>query len=204
MSRRALSLLAPASLALALAGCVSVFPQSKPVQLYELSPELGTGAPATEARPVNVRLTNVEFEEASAGDRLLTVKDGQAAYIGGARWVSPARVLFDQGLERAFATHNGPVRLVPHGDASAAPLSLSVSVESFRVSYVDGAPTVETVLHARLIRSPDRITVLDRRIAISRKVEANRVTAIVRAYDAALGAALTDLVNATDEAAAHT
>jgi cholesterol transport system auxiliary component len=203
MSRRVLSLLAPASLALALAGCVSVFPQAKPVQLYELSPDLGTGAPAPTAQPVDVRLVSVAFEEASAGDRLLTVKNGEAAYIGGARWVSPAQVLFGQGLERAFAAHDGSVRLVPHGDAASAPLSLSVSVEAFRVSYVDGAPTVETVLHARMVRFPERTMVLDRRIAVTRKVEANRVSAIVRAYDAALGAALTELVNATEQAAAR-
>jgi cholesterol transport system auxiliary component len=149
-----------------------------------------------------VRLASVDFEEASAGDRLLTVKNGEAAYIAGARWVSPARTLFDEELEHAFAAHGGPVRLVSHGDASSAPFSLTISVESFRVQYVDGAPTVETVLRARLLRFPDRTIVLDRRIAISRKADANRVSAIVRAFDVALGAALSDLVDATDAAAA--
>jgi cholesterol transport system auxiliary component len=205
MSRRALSVLAPASLALAalaLGGCVSVFPHSKPVQLYELSPELEQGTAQPARKIVNVRLASVDFEEASAGDRLLTVRDGQAAYIAGARWVSPARVLFDEDLQRAFAAQGGPVRLVARSDASAAPLSLSVSVETFRVEFQDGAPTVETVLRARLTRYPDRAIVLDRRISMSRKADANRVSAIVKAYNDALGAALTDLVGATDEVAA--
>lgn len=205
MSRRALSVLAPASLvlaALALGGCVSLFPQAKPVQLYELSPEMGQGSASAPTKTVNVRLASVEFEQAAAGDQLLTVKDGQAAYIAGARWVSPARTLFDEDLERAFAAHAGPARLVAHGDASNTPLSLSVGVETFRVELEDNNPSIQIVLRARLIRYPDRTIVLDRRIAVERKAGANRVTAIVKAYNAALGAALAELVEATDQAAA--
>jgi cholesterol transport system auxiliary component len=205
MSRRALSVLAPASLllaTLALGGCVSVFPQAKPVQLYELSPEMGQGSAPPPTKVVNVRLASVDFEEAAAGDRLLTVKDGQAAYVAGARWVSPARTLFDEDLERAFAAHAGPARLVVRSDVSNTPLSLSVGVETFRVAFEGATPSVQIVLHARLIRYPDRVIVLDRRIAVERKADANHVTAIVKAYNAALGAALTSLVEATDQAAA--
>ncbi len=206
MSRRALSVIATTSAALALGGCVSLFPTAKPVQLYELSPRLDP-APASghASRIVNVRLGAVGFEQASAGDRLLTVRDGEAAYIAGARWVSPAATLFDQDLKRAFAEHGSAARLLSRGDAASAQLALTVDVEAFRVRYgADGAATVETVLRAQMIRFPERTIVFDRRIAMTRKADENRVSAIVKAYDEALGAALTNLVEGADEAAAAT
>lgn len=207
MSRRAVSVFASTSAALAalaLGGCVSLFPQSKPVQLYELSPSFEPSAAATKPRQiVNVRLAGISFEQASAGDRMLTVRDGEAAYIGGARWVSPASTLFDQDLQRAFAEHGGAVRLLPRTTTVSAQFALSVDVERFQVRYgADGTPTVEIVLHAQTIRFPDRTIVSDSRITMARKADANRVTAIVKAYGDALAAALTTVVERTDEAAA--
>jgi cholesterol transport system auxiliary component len=202
MSRPAVTVLVAASAALALGGCVSVFPQSKPVQLYELSPEVEAAPMAAAGRPaVNIRLESVRFQQASAGDRLLTVRDGAAAYVGGARWVSPAETLFEEGVTRAFAEHAKGVRLVPHGAVTSAAYGLSVDMDRFQVSMDEHAPKVETALRARLVRFPEQTIVGEWRIDVSRKADANRVTSIVRAYDAALGAALTTLVEETDDAA---
>jgi cholesterol transport system auxiliary component len=201
MSRRVVTVCVAASAALALGGCVSLLPQGKPVRLYELSPEVEAAPAAGPGRPVvNVRLEAVRFQQAAAGDRILTVQDGEAAYIGGARWVSPAETLFEEDLGRAFAQHARGVRLVS-GVAQGTSYALSVNVDTFQVRMQGGTPTVETALRARLIRFPEGKIVVDQRIDVTRKADANRVGSIVRAYDAALGAALTTLVETTDEAA---
>lgn len=205
MSRRAVSVLVAASAALALGGCVSLLPKTRPVQLYQLSPEVeAASAPAaTAGRPlVNVRLEALRFQQAAAGDRMLTVREGEAAYIGGARWVSPAETLFEEGLTRAFAEHATHVRLVPHLGGAGTSYLLSVDVDTFEVRLDAGTPTVETALRARLIRFPEQTVVADRRIDVTRKADSARVSSIVKAYDAAVGAALTTLVETADEAAA--
>lgn len=203
MSRRVLTVCVAASAVLALGGCVSLWPKTPPVQLYELSPEVEAAPMAGPGRPaVNVRLEGVRFQQAAAGDRILTVHDGEAAYIGGARWVSPAETLFEEGLGRAFAQHARGVRLV-HNAAAGTSYALSVDVDTFQVRMDGGTPTVETALRARLIRFPEDKIVVDQRIDVTRKADADRVASIVRAYDAALGAALTTLVESTDEAAAN-
>ena len=204
MSRRAVTGLVAASAALALAGCVSVFPQTKPARLYELSPEVEAAPTAAPGRPpVDVRLESVRFQQAAAGDRILTVNQGEAAYIGGARWVSPAETLFEEGLGRAFGQHASGVRLVPHSAVTGTTYALSVDVDTFQVRMEGGTPTVETALRARLVRFPENRIVLDQRIDVTRKADADRVSSIVRAYDSALGAALTTLVESTDAAAAN-
>lgn len=204
LSRRVVTVLATASAALVLGGCVSLWPKTPPVQLYELSPEVEPAPAAASGHPeVNVRLESVRFQQAAAGDRILTVHDGEAAYIGGARWVSPAESLFEEGLGRAFARHASGVRLVPHSATVGTSYALSVDVDTFQVRMEGGTPTVETALRARLIRFPEEKIVVDRRIDVTRKADADRVASIVRAYDSALGAALTTLVESTDEAAAN-
>jgi cholesterol transport system auxiliary component len=202
MSPRAVPVLLAACAALALAGCVSVFPRSQPVQLYELSPEVEAAPTAAAGAPeVNVRLETVRFQQAAAGDRILTVRDGSAAFVGGARWVSPAETLFEESLTRAFAEHASGVRLIPHSAMVGSPYALSVDMETFQVRMAGGTPTVETALHARLVRAPEQTIVGDWRIDVSRKADAAHVSAIVRAYNAALGAALTTLVEQTDAVA---
>jgi cholesterol transport system auxiliary component len=202
MSRRAVTALVAASAALALGGCVSVFPQNKPVQLYELSPVVESAPTAAPGPPaVNVRLEAVRFQQAAAGDRMLTVRDGEAAYVGGARWVSPAETLFEEGLTRAFAQHARGVRLVPASAVAGTSYALSVDMDRFQVRMEGGTAKVETALRARLIRFPEQTIVGDWRIDETRQADAARVTSIVRAYDAALGAALSTLVEQTDAAA---
>jgi cholesterol transport system auxiliary component len=71
-------------------------------------------------------------------DRLLSVTNGEAAYISDARWVSPAIVLFDEAVARAFEADNSRARLVTRGEALKAAMALRLEVRSFETDYVDG------------------------------------------------------------------
>jgi cholesterol transport system auxiliary component len=193
------------SLCLLLGGCVSLLPTTKPVQLYELNPDLGGGAgPAGGAR-VGVRLAPLQFEPAASGDRMLTIKGAEAAYIANARWVAPAQTLFETDLERAFAQHGTTARLISRIDNIPSTMTLMLDVDAFHVRYASGsAPTVEVVLRARLLRGPNRDMVMEQTFSAAAPASSDRVSAIVEAYDAALSKALVELVAATDAQAAQT
>jgi cholesterol transport system auxiliary component len=175
------------ALGLALSGCLTLFPKTVPVQLYRF----GQGPVAVEAgggAPVVVLHGPTSFTAEAAGDRILTSYGRAAAFIGGARWVAPAAVLFDEAEIRAFSAPDAPVRLVARGQNVLAPLSLRLNVETFEARYLAGpksAPTVVVVVVAELSRLTDRQILRAKTFEVRKPAAANRVGAIVDAFDAA-------------------
>ena len=174
---------------LALGGCISVFPKSKPAQLYRFDNEplpAGASLPAAGARVV--ARGNMRFETAAAGDRILTVTGADTAYIAGARWISPAPVLFEESLVRAFEAAGGP-RLAEGGSAIRATQVLNLDVQTFEARYDQGdkaAPEVVVQVRAQLIRTSDRGVIADQLFTAAQRAGDNRVGPIVDAYDAAV------------------
>lgn len=190
-------------LALPLAACVSLLPRSEPAQLYRFeiadpAPSVGNGSRAT------VLKMTTGFQRAAAGDGILTTgAGGEAAYIAGARWVSPASVMFDEQLEKAF--HGaGRLRLVGRGEMARADYVLRVEVSRFEARYDKGprgAPLVVVEVRAVLTSQADRKVLDDRLFTASVRAADNRVSAIVPAYDAAVTTTLGDLVAWADATA---
>jgi cholesterol transport system auxiliary component len=187
--RKASGLAAALALGAGLCACVTVFPKTKPAQLYsfgETPPPAPAGASG--AAIVNVMRVPTVFPEEAAGDRILTIDGREAAYIASARWVSPASVLFEEAEARAF-TAAGPVRMLRRGDMAAAPYSLRLDVQTFETRYVHGpgaAPTVVVALNAELFRAADRNALATQAFEVEKPAGDNRVGAIVAAYDAAV------------------
>lgn len=195
MIRPLLRLTAIGACALALSGCISLLPKSKPVQLYRFG-QTAASATAPSAGTVGVLRANGGFQNESAGDRLLTVSGGKAAYVADARWVAPASVLFDEALLAAFDANPGSTRLISRGEQGKADYALRIDVRNFETDYDAGpksAPTVVVRIRAALAKA-DRTnageTILESRV----KADGNRVSAIVAAYDEALGEVLDKLV----------
>jgi cholesterol transport system auxiliary component len=179
------SLAVAALAAVALSGC-ALLSSPDPVQLYRFGDAGGTvGTPATE--PVQVKLRAVEMPQASSGDRLLGVTGNQAAYIGGARWVSPARMLYAQSLESAFAGQAQTVRLIGRRELTPTTRLLDIDVQSFEARYdqADTAPTVVVTARVRMLRFPERTVSAEQTFTVSQPAGENRVAAIVEAYDVA-------------------
>ncbi|WP_269516226.1 ABC-type transport auxiliary lipoprotein family protein [Brevundimonas subvibrioides] len=179
------SLLAAAGLAVALSGC-ALLSSPDPVQLYRFgSPE--AVATRAVADPVQVKLRAVEFPQESQGDRLLGVTGTQAAYIKGARWVSPAAQLYADSLESAFAGQARSVRLIGRRELTPATRVLDIDVRSFETRYdeVGGVPTVVLSAHARLLRFPDRTVEAEQSFEVRQTATGNRIATIVDAYDVA-------------------
>lgn len=195
----ALRSLSIAVVALALSGCISLFPKAEPSGLYRFGHDpLGGSAPApAAARTFGVFKTPTVFTRAAAADRMLTVTQGEAAYIAGARWVSPASVLFDESVARAFESDASRARVVTRGETAKAVMALRLEVRSFEADYVDGpkaAPEVLVEIRAVTTRASDRTLIGDKVFTARVKASDNRVGAIVQAYDQANSQVLAEIV----------
>lgn len=186
-------------MALALSGCISLLPKTKPALLYRFD---GTPAAAAANPPPGVGAVGVfsgggDFQQEAQGDRILTVTGERAAYIAQARWAVPAQVMFNQAMEMAFETSGGRVRLVPRGAPAPTDFVLRVDVRNFEAHYDAGpkaAPTVVVRLHAALTRDRSRSLVSEQVFEARVPAADNRVSAIVAAYDKGVGDTLGQLV----------
>lgn len=196
-----------ACIALALVGlaaCVTVLPETDPVTLYRLEAEVRPAlAPASGPRLYLLR-TPTRFNAAAATDRIMTVTDGQVAYLAGARWASPTPVLFDEALSRAFDTAAVETSLVGYDGAARARHVLRLEVREFVAFYQAGgsvAPEVRLRVTASIVRRQDGALISERMFDVRTPAAANRVSTVVGAYDSALGQVLGEVVAWADEAA---
>ena len=174
------------AVALALSGCISLLPKSKPSQLYRF------GQPVAEASAktgtVGVFQANGLFPNEAASDRILTVDGGKAAYIAQSRWIAPASVLWSEAVQSAFDADTGRVRLNVRGQAAKSEYVLRLDVRSFEARYEGGtgsAPTV--VVRVRGVMSKtDMSKVTEQVFEVKTHASDNRVGAIVAAYDKAV------------------
>ena len=188
--------------ALSLTACISLLPKTAPVQLYRFGAKATGEAAAADTGGFGVLKPPSTFQREASGDRLLTTNGASVAYIGEARWVSAASVLFDEAVGGAFAAHNGPAHLVGRGDPRHSDYTLKLDVRSFEAQYVRGEkspPDVVVTLDAALApndRSLPRQHTFEVRVAATD----NRVSAIVEAYNQALSQLLPQLVAWVDAA----
>ncbi|MFZ4606371.1 MAG: ABC-type transport auxiliary lipoprotein family protein [Caulobacter sp.] len=195
MSRR-LTAAALALAAIALSGCISLFPKAEPAQLYRF--DAAAPATATATGPLfGVLRLGTSFPRASAGDRILTVNDrGEAAYIAGARWVSPASVLFDEEIGSVFQ-NAGRARLIGRGEVIKADYSLKLDVQTFEAHYDRGpkaAPEIVVSVRGVITRNRDRALIGEQVFTARVRAGENRVGAIVPAFNTALTQVLGQLV----------
>lgn len=194
--------LAAASLAVTLAGCISIFPKQVPAQLYrfDAAPAGAPDAPAAgDERRVDVVAPPVVVERAAATDRILAMTGPEAAFIAGARWVSPAAVLWDEAVRRAFATRSLRVRLLDRTELAGGRAFLRISVPVFEVRYAapDAAPTVAVTLRALYAHRSGAFSA-ERTFTATAPAAENRVGAIVPAFDTAVEHVTTELLSWAD------
>lgn len=185
--------------AVAALGACSLLSSPDPVQLYRFGGgQPGAGA-AVAGEPVDIALRRVEFAQAVRSERILGVTGTEAAYIAGARWVSPAPDLFTDVLESAFASGSSRVRLLGPREITPGTQTLDIDVRTFEARYAvkNGAPTVVVSARARLLNR-DRTIDAEETFESSIPAGANRVGSIVEAFDAATAAVTRDIVDWTE------
>ncbi len=185
MTRTSLRLAAVLAIAASLGGCVSLLPKAKPAQLYRFG--TGEGTPAAQGPGARgVTLGDVSFPREAMGDGILTIDGTQTSYVASARWVAPATVLFRQTLDRSFDAAAPRTRLLQRGEVGRSNATLQLDVSRFEARYPapNAVPTVEVTLLARLAAA-DGAPISSQVFDVSRPAAANRVAAIVAAYDEA-------------------
>jgi cholesterol transport system auxiliary component len=210
---RRIVLAAAVTAAVGLSGCVSLFPKSDAVTLYKLTLP---AAPPTAGTPpsgptASVLLGPLAFTRAAAGDRILTTNGSETAYVGGARWVAPAPILFQEALSTAFDQTPG-MNMSTRGEAVASDFVLRVEIRTFEAQYsgqgpltaekkkkqpVLSAPTAVVEAHVTLLNLREKAEVSDITFRESKPAADNRVTAIISAYDDATGSVIHDIVGWT-------
>jgi len=189
-----------ASLALALAGCISLLPKTTPAQLYSFTVAAPPVAGGEVARSFNVQRLPTGFAREAEGSQILTVDGAQAAYIADVRWDAPASQLFDEAETTAFDRSNGPARLLLTGDSASAPIALRLDVQTFEARYLAGpkaAPTVVVTVHALLVGTGDRKVIGEEVFESQQAAADNRVGPIVDAFSAATNDVLARIVDWT-------
>ena len=206
LSRPALTLAALALCAAPVGGCITVFPKSPQASLYRFEPD----PPPTRGDPRQGGVTTVSlgeqtFRSEEAGDRLAIIEGGQLSYVADARWAAPAEILFTDAVVETFDAQAGATRLVRRGALAASPYLLGLQVDRFEAvrSVSDTPPTVVVRFRASLIRAKDRALIGERTFESSTPAKANRLAAIVPAYDAALSTTLETLTAWVDDEVAR-
>jgi cholesterol transport system auxiliary component len=191
---RAALALAGLAAALSVGGCVSLLPKAKPAQLYSFV-EPPVVAPPRTGPAQAVVLGALTFPRPATSDALLTRTGTEVAYIGEARWASPAAVLFREALDRAF-DNSGKVRVLARGELGQAAGILRIEVRAFETRYaaVGAIPTVAVLAHATLTRV-DGGFIAERDFAAETPAADNRVGPIVDAYRASTGKTLGELAS---------
>ena len=190
--------------ALALSACVSLLPKTKPAHLYRFGQPVSAAATSAPAGTVGVFRTNASFQREAAGDQLLTITNGKAAYVAETRWVAPAAVLWDEAVVAAFDADEGHVRLIARGEPASAPYVLRLDVRSFEAQYDQGPkvpPLVVVRVRAAVTSTTDRGLVGERLFEKRIRASDNRVRSIVPAYDRAVTDILAEIVAWTNEQA---
>lgn len=188
--------------ALALSACVSLLPKTKPAHLYRFGQPVSAASITAPIGSVGVFRTNAAFQREAAGDRLLTITNGKAAYVAETRWVAPAAVLWDEAVVAAFDADEGHVRLIARGEPATAPYVLRLDVRNFEAQYDQGpkAPPVVVVrVRAAITSTTDRGLVGEKLFEKRIRAGDNRVSAIVPAYDRAVAEVLAEVVAWTNE-----
>jgi cholesterol transport system auxiliary component len=202
MTRRAIAAAALLAASLAVSGCITVFPKATPVQLYRFGSALPPAPPKSDAAPFNLQRSATIFLKAAQSDLILTTNGPETAYLSGSRWVSPATILFDEAVDRAFDASGGPAHVVPRGEMGSSGASLKLDVQAFEARYLgagkDAAPTVVVRVQGLLVRASDRHVLAEKIFEVQKPADANRVSTIVAAFDAATTDMVGQIVAWTD------
>lgn len=172
----------------ALAGCVSLLPESEPVDFFRLTPPSPMAGAADNPESPTLMIGVPNAPRALGGDDILVARDdGALALAADAKWASAARnMMLDFLLETFEATDGAPTPLRP-GDGLRGDYELSLDLRHFEAVYdrgMESAPLIKVALGARLI-GPDRALVGTTMVSAERRASDNRMSAIVQAFDTA-------------------
>jgi cholesterol transport system auxiliary component len=199
--RTTLRALGVAAVAVALTGCISLFPKAKPATLYKINGDVPAVAASGPAVSTVLRAPTF-FSRVASSDRIITTTGPEMQTLAGARWAAPASTMFDEALSAAFTSAAPKVRLLTRGENAPTDMVLRVEVRTFEAQYRNGAgtaPTVEIEARATLNNLRDRGSISQEKIFHAEApATENRVAPIVNAFDSATSQVVGDIARWTE------
>jgi len=200
--RRPTSLIGLSSL-LALSACFSGLKSNVPVQqTYVLEPprsDSAAAAGATPARPTaSAQTLQVEVGMVAPGlgtDAIAVLRPGQRLdYYGGVRWAASAPVMLQTLAIDALREHRRFSMVEPEAGPFATGWLLNMELRHFEAEYSDaGPPTIHIVLVCTLGRRSNRDTEVAFAAESRVKADADRMQAVIAAFERAAGDAIAQL-----------
>ena len=188
--------MAMVSALLPLAGCSGGLKSNLPAaQIYLLQP--GVAPAAAGAVPV-AGTVQVMLPQASPGlatERIVVLRSGERLdYYSGARWAAAAPAMLQLLVIDALRASNRFAMVESDGGPFAADYVLSMELRHFEADYTaTGPPLVHVALDASLGRRGRRDIIVNCSADSQVKAEADRMQAVVAAFQQATGEALAQL-----------
>lgn len=182
-----------------LAGCGGLLTDPPKRELYRVSPKFTfpAGLPHVAAQLL------VATPTAPAGldtERIaLSRSPVSLDYFADAQWADRTPYLIQTALVDGFETSGAIPAVGPDRGGLRADFVLETAIGDFAAIYdsPNGAPRISVRLTAKLVRMPERKIVAQLPVSREANAAANAVPDVVRAFDAALGAAIEEIVTWT-------
>ena len=186
-----------AILVLGMLSACGIIPTPRPApQLYNLSPKstFKSGLAAVDWQ------LGIETPAAPTGlssSRIaVTRKPLTLEYFAGAQWVDDAPAMVQRLLVESFENSKQIVGVGRLAVALRSDYVLQPELREFQAEYLDGtkAPKVRVRINAKLIKMPERRIVASNTFERVMEAPSNRMPAIVKTFDQALGKVMRELV----------
>jgi cholesterol transport system auxiliary component len=181
-----------------LAGCSDLIgPTSTPQQLYALRPTGGAstnGAKVSWSLSVSATTTSDHLDSSRIA---LTQPDNSIDYYANSAWTDHLPKLVRDALVEAFENSARIAAVSSDSDGFHADYVLQAQIRDFEARYgaPDGIPTVWVRVESKLAPSKGREIVASLNSIHQVQATANSVAAVVQAFNDAMGAVVSDIVN---------
>jgi cholesterol transport system auxiliary component len=192
---------------LALSACSSVFETNAPNdQTYVLRAASSSAASVPPEPARSSKTLHVSRPSAAPGlesDRIALIRaDRSVDFYAGARWAGDVPALVEALLVDTLRS-SGSFRAV-FGDGNGVPsdFELQLTIRRFEAAYTGAgdAPVIQVAIDGALSRVQDRSLVTVLSVSSTQAADANRLSAVVAAFEAAAQRAATDLARNVDAA----
>ena len=184
-----------ASMALGLAGCVSVLPDASPAAArYTISPVEFAASQGGDKVEWTLAIADPASTRAYDTAKIaLTRAPGQIEYYAAGEWADRSPNLIRTAMVRSFENSG---RILGVGDTIVLPGAdyvLKTDIRKLHAAYDNGAPSADVALFAKLTDRRGRI-IASRLFTQSQSAPTDSVSAVGRAFDEVLQRTLQELV----------
>jgi len=168
--------------------------RTEPSKLYVLTPK-STFTP--NLPKVSWQLTvEVPIAEAGLNTTRIALKRSPVTleYYERANWIDTAPIMVQTLLVESFGNSKRIIGVGRQSSALRSDYALITDLREFQAEYERGLPKVRVRLNAKLVKMPDRIIVASKTFETTVIAKRNKMPAIVRGFDDALGRTIKKLV----------